>query len=214
MTPSLLTPKNITDGKKLFLGGGRFIKGVVRIADLPAADRPEICFCGRSNVGKSSLINSLMNQQGLARVSKTPGRTREINFFDPPSQTIYVVDLPGYGYATVSKEKKEQWQELLPLYLQGRPNLQRIFLLVDSRRGLSLKDMTFIEMLCRSAVVFQIILTKVDKLSEVARVKLQETIYERLQKKAAFFPHIISTSSFKKVGLDELRGHVARIVQP
>ena len=153
-------------GRVLFAGSVVFVKGVVDLKGLPTADRPEVCFAGRSNVGKSSLINALTNRAKLARSSAEPGRTREINYFDLGEGRMFLVDLPGFGYAKVSRTQAEGWMRLTRSYLRGRPSLRRVFLLVDSRRGLMDTDEEVMTMLDKSAVTYQIVLTKVDKMQK------------------------------------------------
>ena len=156
-------------GRKLFAGGGaEFVKGVVAMSGLPDGDRLEVCFAGRSNVGKSSLINALTNRKGLARASNTPGRTQEINFFTL-EETHYLVDLPGYGYANAPLPIVERWQRLLKQYLSGRQNLRRAFVLIDARHGAKAVDEEIMSLLDSSAVTFQCVMTKADKVKEADR---------------------------------------------
>ncbi|MGI9380830.1 MAG: ribosome biogenesis GTP-binding protein YihA/YsxC [Methyloligellaceae bacterium] len=195
-------------GRKLFSNTCNFIKGVVSIDDLPAGDRMEVAFAGRSNVGKSSLINALCNRKNLARTSNTPGRTREINFFELTSQ-YYIVDLPGYGYARVSKSTVSRWTALMKAYLRGRTSLRRVFVLIDSRHGLKKSDLEFCAELDTAAVSYQCVLTKIDK---IKRTNLEKTITateKLLAKHPAAFPEILVTSSQKNIGLDELRETIA-----
>ena len=142
-----------------------FMLSVAQLNQLPDADRSEIAFAGRSNVGKSSLINALFNQKKLAKTSATPGRTQQLNFFNFDNK-LYLVDLPGYGYAQAPEKLVKQWQKVLKDYLRGRPNLRRVFLLIDSRHGIKAEDLEIMKLLNESAVVYQVILTKIDKISE------------------------------------------------
>ncbi len=201
-------PPALETGRKLFAGPCDFVKGVVDMAGLPAADRAEVCFAGRSNVGKSSLINALTGRKALARASNTPGRTQEINYF-ALGQTGYLVDLPGYGFAEAPKHKVEQWQGLIRSYLAGRPTLARAFVLIDSRHGLKEVDHEYLALLDRSAVVFQIVLTKTDKPKKGALDKVLAQIGEGLQKHPAAFPEILTTSSETGHGIPELRAAAA-----
>ena len=164
-TPSF-SDDQIEAGRLLFSGSAEFVMGVVDLAGLPPADRLEVCFAGRSNVGKSSLINALAGRAKLARASTEPGRTRELNYFDIGEGRLFLVDLPGFGYAQVSETQVAAWTKLIRAYLRGRPSLRRVFLLVDSRRGLMDTDTEIMDLLDGAAVNYQIILTKVDKVSK------------------------------------------------
>ena len=202
----------IETGRVLFAGPVDFVKGVVDLKGLPEADRSEVCFAGRSNVGKSSLINALTNRSKLARSSAEPGRTREINYFDLGPGTLYLVDLPGFGYAKVSRKQAEGWMRLTRSYLRGRPSLRRVFLLVDSRRGLMDTDEEVMAMLDTSAVTYQIVLTKVDKISKSEADALAEKIETKLKKHGAAYPFVRMTSSEKGWGIPELRAEIAALV--
>ncbi len=196
----------------LFAQESKFIAGATSIEILPAPELPEIAFAGRSNVGKSSLINALLNRKALARVSHTPGRTQQLNFFDI-GKIFYLVDMPGYGYAAVSKAKIKIWSRLIHDYLRGRVPLKRVFLLIDSRHGLKESDKAVMEELDKAAVSYQIVLTKADKASTNGLTKLLEQLSETLKKHPAAFPTPILTSSHKNQGLDELRETIAEMVQ-
>ncbi len=206
------TPEEITSerGRKLFAGPVDFIKGVVAMSGLPPADRLEVCFAGRSNVGKSSLINALTGRKSLARASNTPGRTQEINFF-ALGEDQYMVDLPGYGYANAPLAKVEKWQALLKQYLSGRPNLRRVFVLVDSRHGIKPVDEEIMKLLNTSAVTFQCVLTKIDKIKPDEQDKVLTQVRERLGHHPAAFPEIILTSSEKGMGIPTLRATIATL---
>ena len=198
-------------GRKLFAGPCDFLKGVVAMDGLPPADRMEVCFAGRSNVGKSSLINALTGRKALARASNTPGRTQEINFFTLGS-AHYLVDLPGYGFANAPVAVVEKWQRLLKAYLSGRATLRRVFLLIDARHGAKAVDEEIMTLLDRAAVTFQTVLTKCDKPREA---ELEQSIARTravLAKHPAAYPEIILTSSAKGDGLDVLRSVITTMV--
>jgi len=203
--------KAIERGRLLFAGPCDFLKGVVAMEGLPPADRPEVCFAGRSNVGKSSLINALVGRKGLARTSNTPGRTQEINYF-ALGDAGYLVDLPGYGYAEAPKDKVEGWQDLLRRYLAGRATLARAFVLIDARHGVKAPDHEIMRLLDRSAVSFQVVLTKADKPKAGALAKVIEAVKADLAKHPAAYPEIIVTSSEKGAGLDLLRAAIAALM--
>ncbi len=192
--------------RRLFAAGGGadFLKGVVAIDGLPPADRLEICFAGRSNVGKSSLINALTNRRGLARASNTPGRTQEINFFTL-GESHYMVDLPGYGYANAPVDVVKKWQALLKQYLSGRQNLRRAFVLIDARHGVKPVDDEILSLLDSAAVTFQCVLTKADKVKANERDKVLTQVRGALAKHPAAYPEIVLTSSEKGDGIGTLR---------
>jgi GTP-binding protein len=198
----------IEAGRKLFAGECDFLKGVVAMDGLPPADRLEVCFAGRSNVGKSSLINALTNRKGLARASNTPGRTQEINFFSLGPER-YLVDLPGYGFAEAPRAVVERWQALLRAYLAGRATLRRVFLLVDARHGLKTVDSEIMDLLDRSAVTFQVVLTKADKPGPGELDRIVDQVRQGLGAHPAAFPEILLTSAQTGRGLETLRAIVA-----
>jgi GTP-binding protein len=192
----------------LFARPAVFVMGAAKLDQLPAPDLPEVAFAGRSNVGKSSLINALVGRHGLARASNEPGRTREVNFF-LLDEKIRLVDLPGYGFAKVSRDTAKKFQNLGRAYLRGRPNLKRVYLLVDARHGLKPPDKEALDALDLAAVSYHIVLTKADKLkaAEVERVTA-ETL-KAVSKRPAAFPRVQATSSEKGTGLPELRAEIA-----
>ncbi len=188
-----------------------FMLSVAQLEQLPDADLNEIAFAGRSNVGKSSLLNALFGHSKLAKTSSTPGRTQQLNFFNFDNK-LYIVDLPGYGYAKAPENLVKKWQAVLKAYLKGRPNLRRVFLLVDSRHGIKTEDLEIMKMLDAAAVVYQIILTKTDKVSATDLLKVQQNTEEMLKKHAAALPDIIVTSSEKKIGLEFCRAEICSII--
>ena len=195
-------------GRLLFAGETEFLKGVVAMDGMPPDDRLEVCFAGRSNVGKSTLINALTGRKALARASNTPGRTQEINFFTC-ADSHYLVDLPGYGFAKAPVKTVEKWQRLLKAYLSGRATLRRAFVLIDSRHGVKEVDEEIMTLLDKSAVTFQVVLTKADKVKEKDRKKVLEQVRTALSKHPAAFPEIVLTSSEKGQGIDTLRAIIA-----
>ena len=202
---------SLEKGRLLFAGETDFVKGVVAMSGLPDADRMEVCFAGRSNVGKSTLINALTGRKGLARASNTPGRTQEINFFTA-GETHYLVDLPGYGYANAPLPVVEKWQRLLKQYLSGRQTLRRAFVLIDARHGVKKVDHEIMSLLDSSAVTFQCVLTKADKVKAAEREKTLDQVRGELAKHPAAFPEMIVTSSEKGDGIETLRAIIATLV--
>jgi GTP-binding protein len=198
-------------GRKLFAGETDFLKGVVAMDGLPAADRLEVCFAGRSNVGKSSLINALTGRKGLARASNTPGRTQEINYFTVGGEH-YLVDLPGYGYANAPLPVVEKWQRLLKAYLSGRQTLRRVFVLIDARHGVKAVDEEILALLDKAAVTFQCVLTKADKVKEKDREKVLGQVRSALSTHPAAFPELVLTSSEKGDGIPVLRSIIASLI--
>ena len=198
-------------GRRLFAGQTDFLKGVVAMSGLPPDDRLEICFAGRSNVGKSTLINAVTGRKALARTSNTPGRTQEINFFTV-GDSHYLVDLPGYGYANAPVAVVEKWQRLLKQYLSSRQSLRRAFVLIDSRHGIKMVDEQILYLLDSAAVAFQVILTKADKTKEIEREKTIQQVSAALQAHPAAFPEILITSSERGWGIPILRSVIATLV--
>ncbi|ABD53551.1 ribosome biogenesis GTP-binding protein YihA/YsxC [Jannaschia sp. CCS1] len=205
--PDALTEER---GRKLFAGNTDFLKGVVAMDGLPPADRIEVCFAGRSNVGKSTLINALTGRKGLARASNTPGRTQEINYFTL-LDSHYLVDLPGYGYAEAPLHVVQQWQALLKSYLQGRATLRRAFVLIDARHGVKAVDEEIMKLLDIAAVPFQTVLTKSDKVKGRDRDASLARTRKALANHPAAYPEIILTSSEKGDGIPTLRATIATI---
>jgi GTP-binding protein len=192
--------------RKLFAGPIEFLKSAPGLQFLPDPERPEIAFAGRSNVGKSSLLNAITNRKGLARTSNTPGRTQELNFFDvgQPLQ-LRLVDMPGYGFADAPKDLVRQWKHLVNDYLRGRAVLKRALVLVDSRHGLKPPDREMMEMLDGAAVNYQLVLTKADKVKPGALATTLEETGAEARKHPAAHPHIFTTSSETGSGIAELR---------
>lgn len=197
-------------GRLLFAGPVDFVKGVVAMSGLPPADRLEVCFAGRSNVGKSSLINALTGRKNLARASNTPGRTQEINYFTLGDDR-YLVDLPGYGFAEAPVAIVAKWQALLKSYLQGRQTLRRAFVLIDTRHGIKKVDDEILTLLDRSAVTFQVVMTKADKVNRATREENIAQVQGALAAHPAAYPEIIVTSSEKGEGLETLRSVIATL---
>jgi GTP-binding protein len=209
--PEVETPDEavLETGRLLFAGETEFLKGVVDMSGLPPADRLEVCFAGRSNVGKSSLINALTGRKGLARASNTPGRTQEINYFT--AGDLYVVDLPGYGFANAPVAIVEKWQGLLKQYLAGRQTLRRVFVLIDARHGAKAVDEEIMALLDRSAVTFQCVMTKTDKVKGKALEESLAKTRAALARHPAAHPEMILTSSDKGDGIATLRAVIASI---
>jgi len=207
---TVYSSEELQRARRLFAGDWEFVRGCAAIADLPPAACPEVAFVGRSNVGKSTLINLLTGRKSLARVSKTPGRTRELNFFRA-SWDLMLVDLPGYGYARVSKEETARWTELIFAYLRGRPNLRRTFLLIDSRRGPLENDVAVMGLFDRAAVSFQTVMTKCDKPSKAELAQAFAETEGEVGKHPAGLAGIICVSAVSGEGVDELRAAIAAI---
>ncbi|HVU21779.1 MAG TPA: ribosome biogenesis GTP-binding protein YihA/YsxC [Rhizomicrobium sp.] len=196
--------------RKLFAGACDFVWGASSVDNLPPATHPEVAFVGRSNAGKSSLLNALTGRKALARVSHTPGRTRQINFFNLGGRLV-LADLPGYGYAKASKSLADEWQSLIFAYLRGRTNLRRVAVLIDARRGAMDTDQQAMKLLDQAAVSYVLVLTKLDQLKGPERMNAEARIAEEAKKHTAAYPEVFATSSLKGLGLDALRTHVAAL---
>ncbi|KFC70596.1 putative GTP-binding protein EngB [Devosia sp. LC5] len=207
------SPDMIERGRLMFARPFLFTKGCVRIADLPPMDRVEIAFAGRSNVGKSSLINALVGMSGLARTSNTPGRTQELNIFESQSENLRIVDMPGYGYAKAPEDKVRAWTKLIHQYLTGRATLRRVYVLVDGRHGPKDNDLTVMNELDGAAVSYQVVLTKADKPLKPELDKVIAATKAAIAKRPAAHPHVILTSSVKGDGLRELRTEIAMLLE-
>ena len=201
------TDDTLETGRVFFAQPVAFLMGAAAIEQLPPADLPEVAFAGRSNVGKSSLINALVNQKYLARASNEPGRTREVNFF-VLAERLRLVDLPGYGFARASKTSTAKFQNLGRDYLRGRPNLKRVYLLIDSRHGLKAVDAEAMDALDLAAVSYQIVLTKGDKIKPPELAEVVAKTLKGIAKRPAAFPRVLATSSAKGDGMPELRAEI------
>ena len=206
-------PDYIESGRLLFAKPWQFETSVAKIDQLMSPDANEVAFVGRSNVGKSSLINAVTNRQDLARTSNTPGRTQLLNFFTVADESIRIVDMPGYGFAKAPKKTVDTWTKLIFDYLRGRVNLLRLFLLIDSRHGLKPNDNAAMDVLDEAAVVYQIVLTKIDKVKSNQLNQIRKETEKKINKRPAAFPNIITTSAIKNIGIEELRAEIAQIHQ-
>ena len=200
----------LEQGRLLFAQECDFVRGAADLAGIPATKLPEVAFVGRSNVGKSSLVNALTGRKTLARVSNTPGRTRQINFFRLGDR-LMLADLPGYGYAKVSKTESDKWTELIFSYLAGRPSLRRVVFLIDSRRAPLPHDIEVMDLLDRAAVSYQIVLTKVDKLKAAELRDIEAQTKAVADKHTAAYPELLATSAEKGTGIPELRASLAAL---
>ncbi|SFC64411.1 GTP-binding protein [Bosea sp. CRIB-10] len=202
----------LESARKLFEGPWEFVWASTRIDDLPPMVGQEIAFAGRSNVGKSSLINALTRRNALARTSHTPGRTQQLNFFRQVGhdERLTIVDMPGYGYAAVGKEKVAAWTRLIHDYLRGRANLMRVYVLIDARHGLKDVDDDVLKTLDKAAVSYQVILTKGDALKKSEQEAMIAATAEKIRRRPAAFPEVLLTSSEKGLGIPEFRAAIAR----
>ena len=213
MTTPEFNRADLARGEALFKAPSTFVKGVVRVAELPQDGRAEVAFVGRSNVGKSSLINALTRQKSLARVSVTPGRTRELNFFTLGKDgQLLLVDTPGYGYARAAKAEVRGWTRLIRDYLKGRRELNRVFVLIDARHGLKENDREIMTLMDEAAVSYQGVLTKADKPKAEELATNEAKVAAELAKRPAAFPEVIVTSARSGSGIPELRGAIAAFV--
>lgn len=205
--------EEIEYGRKLFAQECRFVMGAAGVGDLPSDRLPEVAFAGRSNVGKSSLVNALTGRRTLARTSNTPGRTRQVNFFDLGGR-LMLVDLPGYGFARASKSEIRNWTRLLRDYLRGRVGLRRVCLLVDARRGLKEGDREMIDLLVEAAVPFRVVLTKADKMKPKQLAETIRAVEADLRRYPAAMPEVLVTSARDGVGVAEMRADLAALAAP
>ena len=211
MNSTEFTRAEIETGRKLFAGDWQFVAAAGSPASLPPMKGVEIAFAGRSNVGKSSLINALTGRKNLARISRTPGRTQELIFFNGGDR-LYVVDMPGYGYAAAAKTKVAAWTELIDAFLRGRSNLARVYVLVDARHGLKPTDDPALDALSQAAVSHQIVLTKCDEVKPADLAGCIAAVEAALAKRPAAFPTVLATSSHDGKGIPELRAAIARLL--
>ena len=211
MTVKTYNEDQLREGRRLFSAPSAFRMGVAKLEQLPPVRGVEIAFAGRSNVGKSSLINALTGVKGLARASNTPGRTRELNFFDV-AERITLVDMPGYGYAKAPKTEVKAWQDVLKGYLRGRPGLTRAFVLIDSRHGVKPEDLEMFDMLDEAAVAYQLVLTKTDKIKPAELEAVIDATNTIIKTRAAAFPGLHATSADKDLGMAELRADIASLL--
>jgi len=205
------TNDQLAAGRRLFAGPSAFLLGVAKLEQLPPEKGVEIAFAGRSNAGKSTLINALTGVNGLARASNTPGRTRELNFFDIAGR-LTLVDMPGYGYAKAAKKEVKKWQSMLRGYLRGRPGLTRAFVLIDARHGVLAADEEMMTLLDEAAVTYQLVLTKIDKIKPAELSAVLAATEAAAKKRSAAFPIVHATSSEKRIGIDELKAEIVGLL--
>jgi GTP-binding protein len=205
------TDEEIAAGEALFRRPWQFLRSAPRLDVLPPAVGHEIAFAGRSNVGKSSLINALVGQRSLARTSNTPGRTQELIFFGAAGVALTIVDMPGYGFAQAPKVKVEEWTGLVRDYLRGRSTLQRVFLLIDARHGLKVADRNVMDLMDQAAVSYQAVLTKIDKIRPAELAQRTAGTAEELHRHGAAYPGLLATSAQSGAGIAELRAQIAKL---
>jgi GTP-binding protein len=205
------TPAELRAGAQLFNRPWQLLKSVPQLQFLPPADRHEVAFAGRSNVGKSSLINALVGRRGLARTSNTPGRTQELNFFETLNVAFYLVDMPGYGFAKAPKAKVEAWTKLVRDYLRGRPTLLRVLLLIDARHGMKSTDAMLMALMDDAAVSYQAVLTKTDKITPPRLSQTLAALAVELGTHPAAHARVLATSARTGGGIDELRAEIAAL---
>ncbi len=203
--------EQLEKAKSLFKNKTNFVLGVAKLEQLPLTEMPEVAFAGRSNVGKSSIINAICGQKGLAKTSNTPGRTQQLNFFNLADK-VHIVDLPGYGFAKAPEEQVKQWQKIIFAYLQGRVNLKRVFVLIDSRHGIKKSDLEVMELLDKAAVTYQLVLTKLDKIGSGNLAKVRSDLEKEIGKHAAAYAKVLATSSEKNIGINELQAEIASLI--
>ncbi|MGI9410150.1 MAG: ribosome biogenesis GTP-binding protein YihA/YsxC [Hyphomicrobiaceae bacterium] len=211
--PDAYSADEIAAAERLLARPWEFVRGVPSLEFLTPADRPEIAFAGRSNVGKSSLINAIANRRNLARTSNTPGRTQELNFFVVGSGAFYFVDMPGYGFAKAPKARVAAWTETVRDYLRGRSTLRRVYLLIDSRHGLKDIDKEIMALLDEAAVPYQLVLTKIDKIKAGALERVLGDVEAAISTHPAAFPLVLATSAEKRLGLGELKASIMAAVE-
>ena len=211
MQPPEFTPEELAAGEALFAKPWQFVKSAPALQFLPESDRPEVALAGRSNVGKSSLINALVRRRGLARTSNTPGRTQELNYFETSGVALFLVDMPGYGFAEAPKDKVEAWTRLVRAYLRGRPTLVRVFLLIDGRHGSKSVDLALMELMDEAAVSYQAVLTKADKVKPHHLAEVTAATHAELETHPAAFARLLATSAQTGSGIPELRAEIAAL---
>jgi GTP-binding protein len=210
--PHAFSADEIAAGEALFSRPWQFVRSAPSLETLPPADRLEVALAGRSNVGKSSLINAVVRHRGLARTSNTPGRTQELNYFETPGVALYLVDMPGYGFAEAPKDKVEAWTRLVRAYLRGRPTLLRVFLLIDARHGIKSVDLALMQLMDEAAVSYEAVLTKADKVKPHHLAEVAVAVATTLADRPAAFARLLTTSASKGAGIADVRAEIAALV--